>query len=303
MYKHRITVFTPTYNRAYIISNLYESLKTQTFTDFEWLVVDDGSNDNTEALFENWINEDNFSIRYVKTPNGGKHRAINKGLELAEGELFFTMDSDDTLTNDALLKVDMWFKNISDNPNFCGIVANRGYTATETINVPFSGAYLDKTLLDMYTYSENGVRVLAGERAFVFYTDFHKKYLYPEFIGEKFMTEAVTWNRMANDGYKVRFFNDIIWIFEYLDDGLTKAGSSVFLNNPRGYGLWLKEKSKFMKDSLIKRLKMYYTFTFDLSKYYDSKTIADCIGAPSLLIKLFTCIYKLTYRKSDNKVR
>ena len=105
MYKHRITVFTPTYNRAYIISNLYESLKTQTFTDFEWLVVDDGSNDNTEALFENWINEDNFfSIRYVKTPNGGKHRAINKGLELAEGELFFTMDSDDTLTNDALLK-------------------------------------------------------------------------------------------------------------------------------------------------------------------------------------------------------
>ncbi|MBE6794031.1 MAG: glycosyltransferase family 2 protein [Ruminococcaceae bacterium] len=296
MYKYKITVFTPTYNRAYIIGNLYESLKKQTFTDFEWVVVDDGSNDNTEQLFDEWLNIDTkFSIRYYKKQNGGKHTAINKGLELAEGKLFLTVDSDDYLTNDALEKIVQWENELHDD-KYCGVSGNLGVSTGETPNTIFKGEYVDCTALDRYG-------IIDGERAFAFYTDIHRKYLYPVFENEKFMTEAVTWNRMANDGYKMRFFSDVICIYEYQNDGLTKTGSSVFINNPKGYGLWLKEKSKFMKDSLIKRLKMYYTFTFDLAKYYDSKTIADCIGAPSLLIKLFTCIYKLKYRKSDNKVR
>ena len=71
------------------------------------------------------------------------------------------------------------------------------------------------------------------------------------------MTEAVTWNRMANDGYIVRYFNDIIWIFEYLEDGLTKAGNKLFLENPKGYGLWLKEKTLFEKKSILEILKLY----------------------------------------------
>ncbi len=294
MYKYRITLFTPTYNRGYIIEKLYKSLKNQIFTDFEWLVVDDGSTDNTEELFEKWKSENNkFPIRYYKTSNGGKHRAINKGIELANGELFFTMDSDDTLTEDALLKVDKWFKDINELSHFCGIVANRGYSATQTINKPFLGEYVDGTLLDMYNYCENGVRVLAGERAFIFYTDFHKKYLYPEFEGENFMTEAVVWNRMAHDGYKVRFYNDIIWIFEYLEDGLTKAGNSVFLNNPMGYGLWLKEKSVFLNESLWNKLRMYYTFTCDLCEKYNTKMISKSIGSSRIIIILCKFMHRL----------
>ena len=102
-FKHKITVFTPTYNRAYILENLYRSLQRQTCKTFEWLVVDDGSADNTKELFERWQQEDNFfPIRYVKQENGGKCRAINQGLKLADGELFFTVDSDDYLTDDAL---------------------------------------------------------------------------------------------------------------------------------------------------------------------------------------------------------
>ena len=106
----RITVFTPTYNRAYIISNLYNSLCRQTFKDFEWLIVDDGSTDNTEELVNKWINDANsgFSIRYFKKENGGKPSAINYGVDCAEGELFFTVDSDDYLTDDALEKIDRW---------------------------------------------------------------------------------------------------------------------------------------------------------------------------------------------------
>ena len=121
----------------------------------------------------------------------------------------------------------------------------------------------DLTLLDRY-------RNIDGERALAFFTEIHKKYRYPEYSGEKFMTEAVIYNRMANDGYKMRFYNDIVWIYEYRSDGLTKAGNSLFLNNPRGYGLWLKEKALFMNFSLIKRIKMYYTFSCDLIGKYST---------------------------------
>ena len=103
----RITVFTPTYNRGYIIENLYKSLKRQDFVDFEWIVVDDGSTDNTKDLFEKILEDDkNFSVIYECTENGGKHRAINRGLQLASGELFFIVDSADYLTDDALRLVD-----------------------------------------------------------------------------------------------------------------------------------------------------------------------------------------------------
>lgn len=294
--KHKITVFTPTYNRAYIISNLYFSLKRQSFRDFEWLVIDDGSTDETESLFEQWsCQENDFSIRYYKQKNGGKCRAINRALVLAEGEVFFTVDSDDYLTDDALIKVNRWFEDIAGEEQLAGIVANRGDSSSHTENYCFSEPYLDKSLLDIYSFKRNGKRVFDGERAFVFYTDFHRKYLYPEFENETFMTEAVTWNRMANDGYKMRFYNDIIWVYEYKDDGLTKAGSKMFLNNPRGYGLWLKEKAEFEHASAGEVLKMYYTFTCDLSELYDSKKIADCIMAPRFLISIMNMIHKIVH--------
>ena len=84
----KITIFTPTYNRDYIIINLYKSLLIQTLKDFEWLIIDDGSTDNTELLVSSFIKDNKINIRYIKQQNGGKHRAINKALEEAKGELF-----------------------------------------------------------------------------------------------------------------------------------------------------------------------------------------------------------------------
>lgn len=272
----KITVFTPTYNRAYIIENLYRSLQRQSFTDFEWLVVDDGSSDNTEELLEKWSKENNtFEIRYYKKENGGKHRAINYALDKAKGDLFFTVDSDDYLTDDALYKVDKWERSLDKSKKFAGIVANIGYDKDKTINNFFKEEYLDSDLLQRYDYTENGKKVLDGERAYIFYTDIHRKYKYPEFEGEKFMTEAVVWNRMAHDGYLVRYYNDIIWIFEYLDDGLTKAGNKLFLDNPRGYTLWLKEKNIFQNKGKKEMLKFYYSMYCDLNALYSIDEIAD----------------------------
>lgn len=283
----KLTVFTPTYNRAYIIENLYRSLQRQTCHDFEWLVVDDGSSDNTQELFRAWQQEENpFPIRYVYQENGGKHRAINRGLELAEGELFFAVDSDDYLTGDAVEKVLRWATELPKGEKYCGFAGNLGTAPNMTPNRCFDGGYLDGTALDRYGNVD-------GERAMVFYTEIHRQYRYPEFEGEKFMTEAVAWNRMAHNGYKMRFYNDIIWIFKYREDGLTKAGSRLFLDNPRGYGLWLREKSHFWGDSWIERLKMYYTFTCDLSDRLHPREIAECIGAHYLLITVINAFHKM----------
>ncbi len=277
-FDYKITVFTPTYNRAYILGNLYRSLQRQTYRDFEWLVVDDGSSDDTEELFQRWSREDNFfPIRYCKQENGGKCRAINRGLEQARGELFFTVDSDDYLTDDALEKVARWESELPKDGSYCGFAGNLGTAPDVTPNKPLPGDFFDGTAFDRYG-------IVEGERASVFYTEIHRRYLYPEFPGEKFMTEAVTWNRMANDGYKMRFYNDIIWIYEYKEDGLTRSGYALFLNNPQGTGLFFREKAKFFHYPPQTMLGMWYGFTCDAMDRCTNAQIAEYIDMPRWLV-------------------
>lgn len=277
-FSYPVTVFTPTYNRAYILGDLYHSLQRQTCMDFEWLIVDDGSADDTEALVASWQGEKNpFPIRYVYQENGGKCRAINRGLKEADGRLFFTVDSDDYLTDDAIEKVIRWDGELPRDGHFCGYVGNRGITPTQTPNRLFPGGYLDGTALDRYDQVD-------GERAFVFYTEIHRKYLYPEFPGEKFLTEAVTWDLMAHDGYKMRFYNDIIWIWEYKDDGLTRAGYRVFLENPQGTGLFFRQKAEFLHYSLWNKLTLWYGYATDAMDRCTDEQIASYIGMPKALV-------------------
>lgn len=295
-YNHRITVFTPTYNRAHTLERLYKSLQAQTFTDFEWLVIDDGSTDGTKDHFEKWLEEKNiFPIRYYLKENGGKHTAINEGLDKAQGELFFTADSDDYLTTDALEKVNIWSSSVPANEKFCGVVGNMGYTTIETPNTIYRCEWRDATLLERYP--EFSKTPIDGERALVFFTDIHRKYKYPIFESEKFMTEAITWNRMANDGYKMRFYNDIIYIYKFLPNGLTLSGSKIFINNPKGYALWLREKMEFCNYSFFRKLKMYYSYFLTQENELTTKEIADNIGVGYWLIAL------LPYLNSIKKIK
>lgn len=254
----RITVFTPTYNRGYIIKNLYKSLQKQSFNDFEWIVVDDGSTDNTEELFEVFQRENNtFPITYVKVKNGGKHRAINKGVKLAKGELFFIVDSDDYLTNDSLEIIDSVEKSIPEEEKqfFAGVCGLRGYDNNKIIGKTFDGDILDITMLQRTQYN------VLGDKSEVFYTKILKKYPFPEFKDENFITECVVWDKIAYDGYKLRFFNKINYICDYLPDGLSAHSNELFKKNPKGCGLYIYQSGKYGKLYGLKKWQEY-------SKYY-----------------------------------
>ncbi|MCL1950185.1 MAG: glycosyltransferase family 2 protein [Turicibacter sp.] len=226
-----ITVFTPAYNRAHTLSRLYQSLKEQTYTDFEWILMDDGSTDGTQALVDGWLKSPPaFKLTYKVVENGGKHRAINKGLDLAAGSLFFIVDSDDYLLPQALEKVNGWEKTLTDSQRktFAGISGNRGYDVHRLIGDTFEGEFVDCTSLERDKY-----RIL-GDKAEVWYTQVLRQNKFPEFPGEKFVTEATVWFKLADLGYKVRWFNEIIYICNYLEDGLTKNIRDVLKKNPKG---------------------------------------------------------------------
>lgn len=300
-----ITVFTPTYNRGYIIETLYRSLQRQTFKDFEWIIVDDGSSDNTEKLVQNWIRENNFfPIYYYKKENGGKCRAINYGLDLAKGRLFFTVDSDDYLTDNALEKIIYWEGTISDKTAFCGVAGNRGTSETETPNRPFRESYRDAYSWEQFPEASDDP--LDGERADVYYTQLFKKYRYPEFEGEKYLIPCIPHLRMAHDGYKMRFFPDIIWVCKYREDGLTMQGNMRFIKNPAGAGLCLREKAEFLNYPLIEKMKMWYTFycdhTFCDEPYrLTKKQCAEYIGAPLFMIYAAAVIHGISRRVKGKK--
>lgn len=290
----RITVFTPTFNRADIIENLYHSLQNQTFHDFEWLVIDDGSGDQTKELFDCWIkDENNFQIRYIYSENKGKMKEMNVAMDLARGDLFFTVDSDDTLVPNALEKIDCWERAMPHDGSFCGLAGDSSYSLVEKKNPVLPGEFYDATLFQRYRH--NGKECIGADRAWVFYTDIYRKYKFPEYEGEKFIAEAVSWNRMANAGLKVRCFNDIIYIFEQHEEGLTGNMSKILINNPKGYGLWKSEMIRFRKYSLIQRLKEYYIYYCDLIEQHSWKQIANYIEAPKIYMLAIHAIYQIKH--------
>ena len=236
----RFTVFTPAYNRGYIIEQLFDSLCRQTFRDFEWVVVDDGSTDNTEEVMQRLMAREHFfPIIYKKQPNGGKHRAWNRGVELASGELFFGCDSDDYLTDDALEIADRIERSIPENEkkHFAGICGLRGNMQNQMLGTSYDGArYMD------ITYLEREKNRVKGDKTEIMYTWVWKKYPYHEFEGENFLTEATALIRMADNGLKMRYFNQVVKITEYLPDGLTANSWSRFISSPQGYGLYIHQQ-------------------------------------------------------------
>lgn len=229
-----ITVFTPTYNRKDLIDRLYQSLLQQTQKNFEWLVVDDGSSDDTENFFVKLSSmEHPFPIRYIKQNNGGKHRAINNGVNNALGKLFFIVDSDDYLTENAIEKINQWITTLDNSHKWAGISGLKGFSKNSVVGQHSDFSYIDAKNNERRKYN------LLGDKAEVYFTDVLKQHPFPEIPGENFISEEIVWNAIARDGYYLRWFNEIIYICDYLEGGLTKDNDKD-KSNPQGRLLWAK---------------------------------------------------------------
>lgn len=256
-----ITVFTPTYNRAYTLSRLYESLLNQTCPDFEWLIVDDGSTDNTENLVQSFIADNKLRIRYYKQPNGGKHRAINRGVQEAKGELFFIVDSDDYLEPMAIENYSSQFNAIRNIPGFAGISGRRKYPDDRIIGSELPFAFIDCTSLELRM--KYGV---SGDMAEAYRTDILKKFPFPEVSGENFCPEAMVWNRIAQI-YKLRFFRQGSYICEYLPGGLTSKIGALRMKSPitsMAYYAELENLNIPLKEKIKANIN-YWRFSFNSS--------------------------------------
>lgn len=242
-----ITVFTPTYNRAHLLGRLYESLCAQSFTDFEWVIVDDGSTDGTASLVQGFIAERRIDIKYLSQANGGKHRAINHGVGQARGELFFIVDSDDSLPADSLQSIADEWAAVSDTA-VGGVAGLDATPAGQTIGCGLSFDAVECNSIDIRLRHH-----VTGDMAEVFTTSVMREFPFPEIEGERFCPEALVWNRIARK-YKLRYFNKVIYIAEYQPDGLTDRIVRVRMQSPvastmcyaemLGYGIPWRQKLK-----------------------------------------------------------
>lgn len=270
----KITVFTATYNRGYIINSAYESLVRQTCKDFEWIVIDDGSTDNTQELFSKWTDLDNgFPIRYFKVENGGKMRAANKAYELAQGELFLNLDSDDFLPDDCIETIINWEATIADKKDkFAGVAGLKCHFDGSIIGTTFTGEYIDASTVDREKYG------ISGDRAEVFYTELLRRHPFKVFDGEKFISEGLTWVEICCEEKKVlRWFNKPLSYCEYIEDGYSAHAFELMCNNPKGIAYYVKSIIKILHPSFIKRLKLYhrYFLVAEHNNYSAKKLRAD----------------------------
>lgn len=226
-----ITVFTPSYNRAYRLPALYASLQKQTCMDFEWILVDDGSQDNTRELVSGWLQEKNpFPIRYFYKENGGKHTAVNLGVEKANSDWFFIVDSDDHVTEDAVEKIHEWVQGV-DSPMIAAVSGTKIFPDGKTIGQcgVSDSSYIDAKNTQRRKYH------LEGDKAEVYRTDILRQYPFPVFPGERFLAEGAVWTAIARDGYQIRWYSHPIVVCEYLQDGLTAHAADLVLQNFEGY--------------------------------------------------------------------
>lgn len=279
-----ITVFTSIYNRGNLLDNLYQSLKRQTDRRFEWLIVDDGSEDNTRETVRDFIKEGGITIRYYYQENQGKHMAVNLGAKEAKGEWFFIVDSDDYLVDTAIEELWKYLAEIAEDSRFAGVAGLKGkpdgsawlswYGKDQKGNEKLTDGekdYLDATSIE-YRYKYK----VKGDRAEVIRTELIRKYPFPKFGDERFLSEAALWFPVAEDGYKFRWFPSVIYIAEYLEDGLSRNSRELHKKNWRGSCYVENQFLTLHGIPFLEKVKSginYYRYGF-----YGGKTLSELFG-------------------------
>lgn len=205
-----ITILTPTYNRVHTLSNLYKSLVNQTQHDFEWLVIDDGSTDETAQLIEQYINENIVDIRYLRKNNGGKHSALNVGFKEAKHEWIFIVDSDDWLKPETI----EFLTNESSK-------LDNSYNSLSTLRIYEDGSIIgSKHIVSRESHTDFTKGKVTGDKAELIRKESIRGFSFPEFEGENFMAESPLFLWLGSRG-KTKFINFGGYVCKYLSDGLS----------------------------------------------------------------------------------
>lgn len=246
-----ITVFTPTFNRAYLLPRLYESLCRQSSQDFIWLVIDDGSTDNTKELVEKWKLENKIQIQYHYKENGGMHTGHNAAYRLIKTELNVCIDSDDYMPDDAIEKIMKEWDNIADKSNIAGIIGLDADKNGEIIGTKIPENLTKGSLMDLY----NKYKV-KGDKKLVLRTDIVREYPeYPEYEGEKLVPLGILYMMMGKD-YDFVYKNEVYCIVEYQEEGSSHTIFKQYKQSPRGFAYARKIHIKYA-DNIKNKVKGY----------------------------------------------
>ncbi|UPM54173.1 glycosyltransferase family 2 protein [Gottfriedia acidiceleris] len=233
----KLTVFTPTFNRAYCLHKCYESLKNQTCKEFIWLIIDDGSTDNTKELVEGWIEENKIEIMYYWQKNQGMHGAHNTAYQKIITELNVCIDSDDYMPLEAVEKIiEYW--NQFGNDNVSGIIGLDAYSDGKIIGTKLPVNRKQSRLFDLY--NKFGV---TGDKKLVYRTELTKEFPYPLFNNERYVGLAYKYH-MLDKQYEMLLMNEILCYVEYLADGSSLNMLSQYIKNPNGFAFYRKEMMK-----------------------------------------------------------
>lgn len=296
MTNFQITIVTPTYNRADCIEkNVYPKLQSQSNQSFKWLIIDDGSTDNTRDIVNKLKEKAEFQIEYHWKENGGKHTALNYSYQYIQTEFFLILDSDEYLYEDAVENIILKCKKYIGNSQVGALVWQKN-----TQNQLFSGKPFpeDEFISNQIECIVNGG--IGGEHFTVFRKKIAEEYPFSVFQNEKFIPETDLWIGSSRK-YKFVFFNTALGEFEYLSDGLTSAGRKLRLSNPKGCAHAanlmtlndIKLKIRFKKSILYVAYSLWARNTvFEIFKNSENRTLTILTFAFGfLLVKYWTFVY------------
>lgn len=225
--ENKVTVLTPTYNRAQLLKELYRSLCAQSNKKFQWLIIDDGSTDDTRLVVEEFLKENKMDIDYEYKENGGKHTALNFSHPYIEGKYLVIVDSDDYLVKDAIDIILKKWEKYSSNKNVVGITFQKGGKRDfKPFDVGLYGEYVSNFVKE----TNLGMK---GDHCETILSDAFCGFEFPVFEDERFIAEGAMWFETTKNK-EVVYCDEVIYLAEYLDDGLTNSGRKLHIKNPKG---------------------------------------------------------------------
>ncbi len=272
----KLSILTATFNRSSYLKKLYESIKENLKYNIipEWIIVDDGSTDDTKKIVDGFINENIIEIKYKYQENSGKMAAINEAVKIATGDLIVDCDSDDYFTKNGFEIIEKNASKILEKNLYYGMVFLKKEEDGTFSGKEFPKYEYETTMFDLYFKEDIG-----GEKIIVYNSNIRKKFHHELEHNEKFITEARMYHKM-DDKYKLLAINEAVEQGSYIADGYTKNIQKTYLKNPYGYYMYFKEiLEKNMKGVLFSKrlyaIKHYILFGYLTNNKYNSKIIKD----------------------------